>query len=77
VERLVTIADKGSSPERKNLLCSAIFTTNEAGHMISHCELFKIAMYLVKLNKIEQTFVRSMNEVSLQTWMDVLKAKLR
>jgi hypothetical protein len=45
--------------------------------MISHCELFKIAMYLVKLNKIEQTFVRSMKGVSLQTWMDVLKAKLR
>ena len=75
MEKLVTIATKGSSPEKINLLCQAIITTNEAGHMISLSELFKIAMYLVKLNKIEHTFVRSMKGVSLQTWMDVLKAK--
>ena len=75
MEKLVTIATKGSSPEKKNLLCQAIITTNEAGHMISLGELFKTVMYLVKLNKIEHTFVRSMKGVSLQTWMDVLKAK--
>ena len=43
--------------------------------MITLSEFFKIAMYLVKLNKVDQTFVRSMKGVSLKTWMDVLKAK--
>ena len=74
LEKLVAISTKGSSYDKTKLLCEAIHTTNEAGHMISISELFKITFYLVKLNKVEPSFKESMQAVSLKVWMEVVKA---
>ena len=74
LEKLVAISTKGSSYDKTKLLCEAIHTTNEAGHMISISELFKITFYLVKLNKVEKTFKESMQAVSFKARKEVVKA---
>ena len=75
LEKLVAISTKGSSNDKTKLICEAIHTTNEAGHMISISELFKITFYLVKLNKVEPSFKESMQAVSLKSWMEVVEAR--
>jgi hypothetical protein len=73
LNRCVAVITQWFGPDKKKLLSEAIHTTNDAGDLLSLDELQKIILTVLKLPKLEPSFVVNIKGITMKKWLELIK----